>query len=459
MDNFSVKHIRKGEVVEGKVIEAQDGGFLVDIGYKVEGFIPSNEVGNGLKEGDVIRAEVLKVYEDEGKPVLLSKKRADKKKALEDIERAYKERSTVMVKGVKSVKGGLLVDISGVEGFVPYSHLELEGKKPRVSELIGKEFSVKVEEFKNRGRKLVMSRKKALEEELQQAKEKFFSTIEEGAIIEGKVSGVTDFGVFLDLGAIEGLVHISEASWRRDPDLHKLFKKGQVVKAKVIRLSPKEGRVRLSIKQLIPDPWNDVEERFKVGEIVEGEVTKIKDFGAFVAVDENIEGLIHIKDVSWERVDNIHDVLKEGEKIKVKILEVNPAERRLYLGRKQVNDPWNNVEEEFKKGEIVEGKVSRIEKFGAFVELKKGVEGLVHISNISKEHIQTPSEKVKVGDIVKVKILDVDGSNRRIRLSIKDAEERPEKVTRNENVKVKLGDEEPSFTVGDRYREILSNIR
>ncbi len=459
MDNFEVKSIRKGDVLEGKVVEVRSDGFLVDIGYKVEGLIPSNEANGELRQDDVVKAEVLKVYEDDDKPVLLSKKRADKKRALEEIERAYKDGSTIMVKGVKSVKGGMLVDLLGVEGFVPYSHLEVDGKKPRMSELLGKEFGVKVKEFGNRGRKLVMSRKMALEEEIQQARERFFSSIEEGAIIEGKVSGITDFGVFVDLGALEGLIHISEASWRKDPDLNKLFKKGQTVKAKVIKLDPAEGKVRLSVKQLVPNPWESIEERFKVGDIVEGEVTKITGFGAFVAVDENIEGLIHIKDISWERVNDVHEVLKEGEMVKVKILDINPKEKRLYLGRKQVEDPWNDVEKEFKKGDIVEGRVSRIESFGAFVELKKGVEGLVHISNISREHIQTPGEKVKEGDVVKVKILDIDTNNRRIRLSIKDAEERSGGTATSESAKVRMGDEEPSFTLGDLYKGFFADRR
>ncbi len=467
---IEIRQPQRGDIIDGKIVQVKPEEIIVDIGAKTEGVIPRSEWNASFlvdkdKEPEV--GEEVKVYVlDPGKGedglIKLSRWRAIFEEAWDYIRDAKNEDRPITVKGLRKVKGGLIVDVYGIEGFIPQSHLSLPDKPVSAWRFKGKEIDVKILEAERRRKRVVLSRRVLLEEELEKEKRRLFETLKEGDIVEGKVSGITRFGVFVDLGPAEGLIHLTELSWKKDVKPRDVVRKGQKVKVKVVEVRPETERISLSLKQLQPDPWENIEEKYKVGQVYEGKVTRVTDFGAFVELEPGVEGLISKRDLDWGEVDNPRKVLREGQRIKVKVLGVKPQERRIRLGRKQLINPWEDVAEKFKVGDVIKVKVTKLADFGAFVELKPGVEGLIHVSHLAKGRVKHPSECVREGQEVEVKILEVKPEEKRIRLSIreliverereerkrKEEERRREEEKARESMKEVLG-EEPKVTMGD----------
>ncbi|KUK14194.1 MAG: 30S ribosomal protein S1 [bacterium 42_11] len=477
---IEIRQPQKGDIVEGRIVQVKPEEIIVDIGTKTEGVIPQREwsapfIVEKDKEpagGDKVKVYVLDIGKGEDGLIRLSRWRAIFEEAWNFIRDAKNEEKIITVKGLRKVKGGLMVDVFGVEGFIPLSHLSLPDKPVSPWKFKDKDIQVKIVEADKRRRRIILSRRAVLEEEVQKEKERFFSELQEGAIVEGKVSGITKFGVFVDLGPVEGLIHLSELSWGRDVNPRDVVRKGQKIKAKVIEFNPEQERISLSLRQLQPDPWSTVEEKYRLGEVYEGRVTRITNFGVFVELEPGVEGVIFLRDLDWDRVDNPRKVLRENQRIKVKVLSLDASQKRMRLGRKQLLDPWDGVTELVREGDIIKVKVTKIADFGAFAEIKPGVEGLIHVSHLAKGRVKHPSECVREGDEVEVKVLEVRPESKRIRLSIRELilekereekrrkeEERKEQEEKlKEDMKEIIG-EEPTITMGDimNWKKLLKS--
>jgi small subunit ribosomal protein S1 len=429
--------IHRNKVVEGVVVDARDDGWLVDVGYKCEGLLPQKEWTHRVlvesakapAVGDKVRVQVTNISQGEEAQLTLSRWRCEFDERWNRLEEELEKGETVEVKGLRKVKGGLIVDCFGIEGFIPISHLAEEGRGVNPGRLVDQTFMVKVIERDRRKRRFVLSRRSILEEEMNVEREKFYEAVHEGDVVEGEVSSITSFGVFVNLGAIEGLVHITELSWQRNAKAKDILAKGDKVQVKVIGIDREKNRISLSIRQTLPDPWDTVAERWPKDTETEGPVTNMTDFGAFVEIEPGVEGLIHIGDLSWSRIKHPKEVLKRGQRVTVVILDVDMDRRRISLGYKQLNDPWQDIAERFAKDSDVPVKVIRLADFGAFVELEPGVEGLIHISQLSRQRVEKPGDVLHVGQEVTARVLEVDSNARRIRLSLKalqpDEERKP----------------------------------
>ncbi|MDR1509503.1 MAG: S1 RNA-binding domain-containing protein [Synergistaceae bacterium] len=427
--------IHRGKVVEGVIVDSRDDGWLVDVGFKCEGFLPLKEwthpvlVESAQETAvkDKVRVQVTNISQGEEAQLTLSRWRCEFDERWNRLEEELAKNEIIEVRGRRKVKGGLIVDCFGLEGFIPISHLAEEGRGINPSKLIDQSFQVKVIERDRRKRRFVMSRRSILEEEMSAEREKFYNSVHEGDVLEGEVSSITNFGVFVNLGAIEGLIHITELAWQRNPKAKELVNKGDTVKVKVIGIDRDKNRVSLSMRQTLPDPWDSAAEHWLPKMETEGIVTNMTDFGAFVEIEAGVEGLIHIGDLSWSRVKHPKELLKRGQKVRVVILEVDKERKRISLGYKQLNDPWRDIESRFAKDQDVAVKVIRLADFGAFVELEPGVEGLIHISQLSRTRIEKPSDILKTGQEITARILEVDQATRRIRLSLKSLQAEEEK--------------------------------
>ena len=424
----------RGKIVEGTIVDTREDGWLVDVGYKCEGFLPRKEWSHRVlveetpepETGAKVRVMITNIGTGEDAQLSLSRWRCEFDERWDALEAEAAQSETLTVKGLRKVKGGLIVNCHGIEGFIPISHLAEEGRGVNPGRLIDQDFPVKLIEKDRRKRRLVFSRRSLLEEEMAGLRKEFYEQVNEGDILEGDVSSITSFGVFVNLGAMEGLVHISELSWQRNVKPKDVVTKGDHVKVKVIGIDKEKDRISLSIKQTLPDPWDTVAERWKTGQVTEGTVTNLTDFGACVEIEPGIEGLIHIGDLSWTRIKPPKEVLKKGQKVEVSVLEVDTARKRISLGYKQLNDPWKNVTEKYQKDQEVPVKVVRLADFGAFVELEEGIEGLIHISQLSTQRVESPKDVLSEGQEVTARILEVNPTERRIRLSLRPAgEERP----------------------------------
>lgn len=432
--------IHRGKVVEGVVVDARDDGWLVDVGYKCEGFLPQKEwthrvLVESVKEpvvGGKVRVQVTNISQGEEAQLTLSRWRCEFDERWNRLEEELEKSEIIEVRGLRKVKGGLIVDCFGIEGFIPISHLAEEGRGVNPGRLIDQTFPVKMIERDRRKRRFVLSRRSILEEEMGAEREKFYETVHEGDVLEGEVSSITSFGVFVNLGVIEGLVHVTELSWQRNAKAKDLVNKGDKVTVKVIGIDREKNRISLSIRQTLSDPWESVAERWPKDTETEGTVTNMTDFGAFVEIEPGVEGLIHIGDLSWSRIKHPKEVLKRGQKINVVILDVDTERKRISLGYKQLNDPWQDMESRFAKDQDVTVKVIRLADFGAFVELEPGVEGLIHISQLSRQRVEKPQDVLQMGQEVTARILEVDPSTRRIRLSIKALQPEEERKPRED---------------------------
>jgi small subunit ribosomal protein S1 len=440
------KRVRPGQVLTGKVVLVGSEGVAVDIGAKTEGIIPFNqltekplsdeELKGLLKPGDEVRVQVLKVDPETGQ-ILLSRKKVEATEHWDRIQELYEKGEPVTVTVKEKVKGGVVAELDGVRAFIPASQLDLR-RIPNLDAYVGQQLLVKIIEFHRKKGRVLLSRRAVLEEEQKKAKEAFLKSLEPGQVVEGTVVDVTDFGAFVNLGPVDGLVHRSEITWGRFNHPREVLHKGQKVRAQVVSVDPEKERVNLSIKALIPDPWSTVAEKYPVGTRVRGKVVGLTPFGAFVEVEPGLEGLIHISELSWtKRPKHPSEVVKEGDEVEAVVLRLDPAERRLSLGLKQTQpDPWQQLVEKYPPGTVVKGKVTGVTDFGVFVELEPGMEGLVHVSELDHIRVENPAALFKKGDEMEVVVLNIDPVEQRISLSRKrllpppppKAEERPRRA-------------------------------
>jgi small subunit ribosomal protein S1 len=440
------KRVRPGQVLTGKVVFVGSEGVAVDIGAKTEGIIPFNqltekplsdeELKGLLKPGDEVRVQVLKVDPETGQ-ILLSRKKVEATEHWDRIQELYEKGEPVTVTVKEKVKGGVVAELDGVQAFIPASQLDLR-RIPNLDAYVGQQILAKIIELNRKKGRVLLSRRAVLEEEQKKAKEAFFQSLEPGQVVEGTVVDVTDFGAFVNLGPVDGLVHRSEITWGRFNHPREVLHKGQKVRAQVVSVDPEKERVNLSIKALIPDPWSTVAEKYPVGTRVRGKVVGLTPFGAFVEVEPGLEGLIHISELSWtKRPRHPSEVVKEGDEVEAVVLRLDPAERRLSLGLKQTQpDPWQQLVEKYPPGTVVKGKVTGVTDFGVFVELEPGMEGLVHVSELDHARVENPAALFKKGDEMEVVVLNIDPVEQRISLSRKrllpppppKAEERPRRA-------------------------------
>ncbi|OGK76884.1 MAG: 30S ribosomal protein S1 [Candidatus Rokubacteria bacterium GWC2_70_16] len=422
-----VSDIEEGEVVHGRVVEVRDSEVLVDIGYKSEGTIPIEEFrhAGAPKVGDEIEV-YLEAKEDNEGLIVLSKDKADKIKVWDAISHSYDSGTPVEGRVVEVVKGGLAVDV-GVRAFLPGSQVDLRPVK-NLNSLVGQTIRAKVIKLNRRRGNVVLSRRVVLEEEREEKKKHTLAVLSEGMVLTGAVKNITDYGAFIDLGGIDGLLHVTDMSWGRIGHPSEIFQVGDQVEVVVLHFDRETGRVSLGYKQKSSDPWATVDQRYPVGGKVQGRVVSLTNYGAFIELEPGVEGLVHVSEMSWtRRVRHPSKLVNVGDTVEVQVLDVNKATKRISLGMKQVeSDPWATIDERYKPGQRVQGKVRNLTDFGAFVELEPGVDGLLHISDMSwTRNIGHPSELLKKGQAVDTQILNVDRENKRISLGLKQIQPDP----------------------------------
>ena len=426
----SFKRFAEGEVVTGRVISVDKDHVLVDIGYKSEGQIRIHEFydENGNIEVDVDDAVEVMVewWDDENEVVVLSKEKAEKVKVWEEIKRAYDADEPIEGVIVARVKGGFSVDI-GVNAFLPGSQADLRPVR-NLDEMVGKSFMYKILKYNRKRSNVVLSRRVILETERESKRAETLSSIEEGKVVKGAVKNITEYGVFVDLGGVDGLLHITDISWGRVKHPSELFGVGDEITVKILNLDLERERVSLGMKQLSPDPWSTASEKYTVGSKVSGRVVSLTDYGAFVELEEGIEGLIHVSEMSWTRkVRHPNKVVSVGEEVEAVILDIKPDNRRISLGMKQaVPNPWDVISDKYPVGTTIEGKIKNITDFGLFIGIDEGIDGLVHISDLSwTKRIKHPSELYKKGDTVQAIVLEIDKENERFSLGVKQIQVDP----------------------------------
>jgi small subunit ribosomal protein S1 len=425
-----VKMYSRGDTITGTVVQINDNEILVDIGYKSEGILPVGELSPFRKQGKVEEGEeieVLVTYIDEEKgTVYASEKQAEYEKRIDCLEEAYRSGGVIEGEIVNEVKNaGYHVNLDGIRAFLPGSHLgsDLPGA---IEELKGLRIPLKILELSRRDKNLVVSHKQYLKDEEKKQRMALFENLENGLIIEGTIRSVVDFGLFVDIGGFEGLVHRSEIAWKDLPVPPSEYKPGDKVKVMVIDFDKEKGKVSLSIKRLRPNPWEGIADRYPAGTLVKGKVVSVTDFGAFVELEEDVEGLVHVSELSWGYPDNPKEVVHEGDEVEVVVLSCDEETRRISLSlRRTQRDPWEDGEAKYPVGQRVVGTVTKITDFGAFVKLEDGVEGLVHVSELDWGHVAHPRDVLQQGENVEVKILSVDPQERRISLSIRELKANP----------------------------------
>ena len=405
---------------EGTVIAVTSDSIVLDIGFKTEGILPLSAELNGqtVKPGDKLLVTV-KGRDPEGYYELVRGK-IDRPTDWAALEKAFNEKSTIMGTVSAVVKGGLSVDV-GVRAFMPASRSGARDAA-EMEKLVGQEIRCRITKIDSTEEDVVVDRRIISEEEERSAKDRRYSELREGDTVRGVVRSLADYGAFVDIGGIDGLLHVSDIAWSRVNKPSDVLTEGQEVEVRVLKIDPNKRRISLGMKQLQPHPWDAVAEKYKVGERVRGVVTRLMEFGGFVEIEPGIEGLIHISEMSWGRkVKKASDVVKPGETVEAVILGVNVGERRISLGLKQaLGDPWRDVEKNLPLGAVVEGPIASITKFGAFVQVAEGVEGMIHVSEISAEkRINHPQDVLRLGQVVKAQVLAIDTEKRQLRLSIK----------------------------------------
>ncbi len=426
----SFKRFAEGEVVTGRIISVDKDHVLVDIGYKSEGQIRihefKDEKGNISAEiGDKVEV-MVEWWDDEEERVVLSKEKAQNVKVWEEIKKSYDDEGIIEGVITSRVKGGFSVDI-GVQAFLPGSQADLRPIR-NLDDLVGKKYTFKILKYNRKRSNIVLSRRAILEEEREQKRTATLAVIEEGKILDGVVKNITEYGVFVDLGGVDGLLHITDISWGRVKHPSELFSISDQIKVKVLNFDIEKERVSLGMKQLTPDPWTLAATKYPVGSRVNGKVVSLTDYGAFVELEEGIEGLIHVSEMSWTRkIRHPSKVVSVGEQVDAIVLDIKPDNRRISLGMKQVApNPWDMVSEKYPIGTTIEGKIKNITDFGLFIGIDEGIDGLVHISDISwTKRIKHPSEIYKKGDLVQAIVLDIDKDNERFSLGVKQLQSDP----------------------------------
>lgn len=429
----SLRSVKPGGVVKGTVVGVTSTHVLIDVGYKSEGQIPLHEFldrqGNlQVKVGDEVDV-FFDSSEGENGGIVLSRQRAENMKIWEEIERAYNEGRGVEGYIVGKVKGGFKVDV-GVPGFLPGSHVDVRPTR-NLDKFIGTKDRFAILKFNRARGNVVVSRRAILEKERDTLKQEVLKVIEEGIILEGTVKNITGYGAFVDLGGIDGILHISDMSWGRINHPSEIVQVGEKIKVVVLKFDPERERISLGMKQLTPDPWHTVAEKYPIGSRVQGKVISLMDYGAFVELESGIEGLIHISEMSWTRkISHPSKVLQVGQSVEVVVLNVDPGHRRISLGLKQVMaNPWELAKEKYPVGTVIKGPVRNITDFGVFVGIEEGIDGLVHISDLHwTKKIKHPSELYKRGDIIEAKVLGINVENERFSLGIKQLATDPWKI-------------------------------
>jgi len=425
------KPLQEGDIIKAKVVQTGRDGILLDVGMKSEGFMPWVEYQSKPQEIPQIGEEmnVCVIEKDPSKHLVLSKKKADFRLSWEKFSEAFEQGKPLTVRASKIVKGGLLATLGSLNCFIPASHVNLK-RNTDLKKYVGNLLKVRVIELNENFKNIVVSRKFLQLEEREERKKKTLSNLEEGKIVTGRVSSITKFGAFVDLGGVDGLIHPENLSWGWVKDPHEVVKEGDVVKVKVLKLDKEKTKISLGIKQTKPDPWSTVKQKYQIGSLAEGKITHLTNFGVFVEIEKGLEGLIHISDLSWDkRISHPNEVVQVGKIVKVKILEIKDTEKRMALGLKQIQpDPWEKLLEDYQTGDTVSGIVQEITNFGVFVNLAPGIDGLIHVSELDSEYVHHPDKVTSVGEKISAEIVEIDKEKRRIRLSVRQLKEKVNKI-------------------------------
>ena len=422
----SFKEIREGSIVIGRIIEIQPQVVLVDIGYKSEGAIPISEFEDeDIEVGNDIEVLLERLENDEGM-VVLSKEKAAHKQNWDKIVKVFHDGGLVKGKVKAVVKGGLMVNV-GVEAFLPGSQIDIIPPKD-LTEYVGNIYEFKIVKINDERKNVVLSRREVIEAERTEQRQAFLKDVNVGDAVDGIVKNITDFGAFVDLQGMDGLLHITDMSWGRVNHPSEMLTIAQTIKVQILEVDKEKERVSLGLKQLTPNPWEDIETRFPVGDHVKGKITKLVPYGAFVEVAEGVEGLIHVSELSWtKRITRPSDVLELGQDVEAVVLGINIEEQKISLGVRQLEpNPWDNVESRFPIGSQIKGEVRNLTPYGAFIELEDGIDGMVHVSDLSwTRKINHPSETLKKGDELQAVVLEIDKESQRISLGVKQLETDP----------------------------------
>jgi small subunit ribosomal protein S1 len=425
----SLNQLQYGDIARGKVVQVKDDRVMVDVGWKTEGYIPATELKDAQGNMNISVGDEIDVFIDkrdsEGS-LVLSKDKASKLKIWEDIKNACE--NNILIEGVvvEKVKGGLSVDI-GITAFLPGSQIDVRPVKD-LDKFVGQTMDFNVLKYDRKRNNVVLSRRSIVALEREAEKKDILKSIQEGNVVEGVIRNITDYGVFIDLGGIDGLLHVTDISWGRIAKPSENFRKGEKIHTKVLSFDAEKERVSLGLKQLMDNPWEKITERYPVGSIVEGKAVNLTDYGVFVELESGVEGLVHISEMYWTReIKHPSKVLSIGETIKVMVLEVNPETKRVSLSLKQTTpNPWEKLKEKYPVGTIVKGVVRNITNFGVFVGIEEKIDGLIHVSDISWKHRVThPSEFFKKGQEIEAVVLNVDVENEKFSLGIKQIEKNP----------------------------------
>ena len=419
----SFTKIEEGTIVKGRVMAVHNDGVMVDIGFKSEGIVPIQEfTGDDLskiKVGDEINV-YLEEHEDSEGNLILSKEKADKVKVWDDVEKAYRNNEIVRGKIISRIKGGMTVDI-GVKAFLPGSQIDLRPVKD-MDRLIGQTFQMRIIKMNSKRGNIVLSRRAVLEENRDTTRKRLVETLDEGRVVEGIVKNITEYGAFVDLGGIDGLLHITDMSWGRVNHPSELFSVGSKINVIVLKYDKGTQRVSLGLKQMAEDPWKVADKKYTPGTKVKGKVVSLTDYGAFIELEHGIEGLIHVSEMSWTHdVKHPSKVVSMGDMVEAVVLSIDKENRRISLGMKQIiPNPWDIVKDKYPVGTKIEGKIKNLTEFGAFIGLEEGIDGLIHVSDLSwTKHIKHPSEVLKKGQKVDTVVLKIDSEKERISLGIK----------------------------------------
>ncbi len=420
----SLKSFKSGTVVRGRVLQVRSGVVMLDLGYKSDGIIPADQFTEeelqALKPGDELEV-LLEAAEDANGNLMLSREKAKKLQVWDDINKAYQTGEPVKGRVLTAIKGGLTVDIGGVTAFLPGSQIDTKPVR-NFNQLIGQVMDLKIIKMNSGRGNIVLSRRALLEKHQNAQKEETLATLAEGQIVTGVIKNITEYGAFVDLGGIDGLLHITDMSWGRISHPSELFMVGEKVDVVILRYDREKQKVSLGVKQKTPDPWLAVVEKYPVGSRVKSKVVSLTDYGAFVELEHGVEGLVHVSEMSWtQKVKHPSKMVAVGDIVEAQVLSTDPVGKRISLGMKQIDpNPWHSIGDRYKIGSEVEGKVRTLTDFGAFIGLEEGIDGLIHISDLSwTKHIKHPSEMLKKGQKTKAIVLTIDSQKERISLGLK----------------------------------------
>jgi small subunit ribosomal protein S1 len=422
--------IEEGSIVSGEVVKIDETYVLVDVSFKSEGQIPREEFVEDdqmtVKVGDTVDVYVVRKNEREG-AIILSRERTKRMQVLDELEELLESGDVIVGRIVRRIKGGYVVEIKGLEAFLPGSHVDLR-PVPDMDALVGQSFEFRVLKINRRRSNVIVSRRVLLEEERDRKRAELLATLEEGQIVPGVVKNITEYGAFIDLGGLDGLLHITDMSWKRIKHPREMVQLQDELELKVLSFDKEEKKVSLGLKQLVPDPWTNISEKYPEGTKLTGKVTNLVDYGAFVELEPGVEGLVHISEMSWTRkLRHPSQMVRADDEVEIVILGVDVDRKRISLGMKQVApNPWDLVAEKYPEGTILEAGVKNITEFGLFIGIEDGIDGLIHVSDLSwTKKIRHPNELYKVGDVVQAKVLTVDKDNEKFTLGIKQLTDDP----------------------------------